>query len=210
RLGPSVSVDDPHTLRERLRENVRRELREAALELFARDGYAATSVDDLARGAGVSRSTFFRYFGSKEALLLREAEESTGLYLQILGGRPAHEDRLEALEESLIEFAELVRTDERRHEAVLASMIIESDASLTASQAALRAHSRRDVARVLAHRGGRSEPDIEDVLGSAVLGQLVELVSDRWTSSDDAVPVRDLIRSQFASLRNLVSGARPS
>ena len=207
RLSPAVSVENPRNLRERLKEGTRKELRDAALVLFARDGYLATSVDDVAREAGVSRSTFFRYFGSKEALLLREAEQSSALYLRVLAERPAHEDRLEALEESLIEFAELMRSDERREEAVVASSIIESDASLSASQAAIRQRSRQDVARVLAQRGDRAEPDIEDALASAILGQLVELVSARWTSTDDASPLRDLIRSQFASLRKLVNGA---
>jgi len=208
RFSPSVSVEAPRNLRERQREGVRQELRAAALGLFARDGYAATSVDDIVREAGVSRSTFFRYFGSKEALLLREAEESTGLYLELLAGRPAPEDRLEALEESLIDFAEQLRSDERREEAVLANAIIESDASLRASQEVLRARYRHGIARVLAERGGRSQPDIEDVLASAILGPLVELMTERWMSSDDAPPARDLIRSQFASLRSLVTHSR--
>jgi AcrR family transcriptional regulator len=207
RFSPSVSVR-PRNLRERQKEGIRQELRAAALELFARDGYAATSVDDIVREASLSRSTFFRYFGSKEALLLREAEESTNRYLEILAGRPAHEDRLKALEESLIEFAEELRSDERREESMLTTAIIESDASLRASQEVLRARYREEVARVLAERGYRPEPDIEDVLASAILSQLIELMTERWTSSDDASPARELIRSQFASLRGLVTRRR--
>ncbi len=44
-------------------------IREAAFELFADGGYDATSVDDIVAAAGVSRSTFFRTFGSKEAVI---------------------------------------------------------------------------------------------------------------------------------------------
>lgn len=40
-----------------------------ALELFAERGYDATSVDDIATAAGLSRSTFFRLYGSKEAVV---------------------------------------------------------------------------------------------------------------------------------------------
>ena len=206
RSGLPVSIEHPRNLRERLKEGVRQELRAAALELFARDGYAATSVDDIARAAGVSRSTFFRYFGSKEALLLREGDESTATYLELLARRPKGEDRIEALEESFIEFVELVRSDERREEAVVMTAIIESEPSLHASQAASRVRYREEIARVLAERGGRSEPDIEDALASAILSQLAEFVTARFTSSDDDSTASDLIRSHFASLRRLVTG----
>lgn len=42
---------------------------EAAFELFATRGYDETSVDDIALAAGVSRSSFFRQFGSKEMVI---------------------------------------------------------------------------------------------------------------------------------------------
>src|ERR1700712_1156422 len=57
----------------------------AAIEGFTRQGYDATSVDDLADAVELSRSTFFRRYGSKEdvvfadhELLLRRVEEFLG------------------------------------------------------------------------------------------------------------------------------------
>lgn len=47
----------------------RERVQDIALDLFARRGYEATSVDDIAAAAGLSRSTFFRLFGSKEAVV---------------------------------------------------------------------------------------------------------------------------------------------
>ena len=44
-------------------------LREAAYALFEQQGYAATTVDQIAARAGVGRSTFFRAFGSKEDVI---------------------------------------------------------------------------------------------------------------------------------------------
>ncbi|NAZ86796.1 TetR family transcriptional regulator [Kineococcus sp. T90] len=43
---------------------------ETAERLLDERGYAAVSVDDLARGAGISRPTFYFYFSSKEEVLL--------------------------------------------------------------------------------------------------------------------------------------------
>ena len=46
----------------------------AALELFAEQGFEATSVEQIARAAGVSRSTFFRQFGGKEDVVFADHE----------------------------------------------------------------------------------------------------------------------------------------
>lgn len=57
----------------------REEIVEAAFSLFAaRGGYDATSVDDIAAGAGISRSTFFRSFGSKEAVVFPDHDTILG------------------------------------------------------------------------------------------------------------------------------------
>lgn len=53
----------------------REEIVDAAFRLFAARGYEATSVDDIASEAGVSRSTFFRSFGSKEAVIFPDHDE---------------------------------------------------------------------------------------------------------------------------------------
>jgi AcrR family transcriptional regulator len=47
----------------------------AAVRLFRESGYEATTVDDIASAAGCSRRTFFRYFGTKEDVLLQETRE---------------------------------------------------------------------------------------------------------------------------------------
>jgi len=46
----------------------------AALELFDRHGFEATSVEQIAKAAGVSRSTFFRQFGGKEDVVFTDHE----------------------------------------------------------------------------------------------------------------------------------------
>lgn len=49
-------------------------LREAAYALFEQQGYAATTVDQIAAEAGVGRTTFFRVFGSKEDVIFPDHE----------------------------------------------------------------------------------------------------------------------------------------
>lgn len=50
-------------------------LRDAAFDLFAEQGYDATSVDQIAERAGVGRSTFFRTYPTKEAVIFPDHED---------------------------------------------------------------------------------------------------------------------------------------
>lgn len=47
-----------------------RELLEAALQVFARNGYRNTTLDEVAEAAGVTKGAIYHYFETKEALLL--------------------------------------------------------------------------------------------------------------------------------------------
>jgi AcrR family transcriptional regulator len=60
-------------LREQRRERNAREIQQAAMSLFAARGYDDVTVEDIAREAGISERTFFRYFASKDHLLVAEA-----------------------------------------------------------------------------------------------------------------------------------------
>ncbi|HUC55933.1 MAG TPA: TetR family transcriptional regulator [Streptosporangiaceae bacterium] len=60
------------SLRERKKARTRAAIREHALRLIREQGYAATTVDQIADAADVSPSTFFRYFPTKEDVVLQD------------------------------------------------------------------------------------------------------------------------------------------
>jgi AcrR family transcriptional regulator len=76
---------------------MRAEVAVVALELFAERGFDSTTVDDIARAAGMSRTSFFRYFPTKEDVVLGHLDELGRLIARTLAERPAEEDPWETL-----------------------------------------------------------------------------------------------------------------
>ena len=77
-------------LREAQREAVRNALLRAGLRLLARQGFAATTVDQIASAAGVAKGTFYNYFASKEELALAALPPLLDrIQAELLGSRDA-------------------------------------------------------------------------------------------------------------------------
>ncbi|MBB6123362.1 TetR/AcrR family transcriptional regulator [Sphingobium subterraneum] len=78
-------------LRERTRRAVQKEITEAANALFLARGYEQTTIEDIASAVGLSQRSVFRYFPSKEELIIGKFEFVAEEMLEIFRTRPAHE-----------------------------------------------------------------------------------------------------------------------
>jgi AcrR family transcriptional regulator len=88
-------------LRERKKQRTRRALADAALRLFTEQGYDATTLEEVADQADVSKSTFFRFFPAKEAAAIEAEAELWSAYLDTLRDRELSGEVLEVLHQSL-------------------------------------------------------------------------------------------------------------
>ncbi|MBB4914586.1 TetR family transcriptional regulator [Streptosporangium saharense] len=84
-------------LRERKKHRTRLALIDAALDLFAEQGYEATTVDQIAAAVDVSPRTFFRYFATKEDVALSLPLDGQEVMLAELAARPPEEPPFTAL-----------------------------------------------------------------------------------------------------------------
>jgi AcrR family transcriptional regulator len=66
-----------------------REISDAALRLFADQGFEATTIAQIAREAGVSQRTLFRYFGTKEDLIGGDEESLAAVLMNTVEHQPA-------------------------------------------------------------------------------------------------------------------------
>ena len=92
--APSRPV--PVGLRERKKEQTRRALEDAALDLFERQGFDRTTVEEIAAACDVSPRTFFRYFATKDQVLFGDDGEFTDM-LTDLEHRPVDEPPLRSV-----------------------------------------------------------------------------------------------------------------
>jgi AcrR family transcriptional regulator len=77
------------SLTSRKQEFVRDSIYDAAIELFVRKGFQETNVEDVARAAGVSRRSFFRYFTTKDHLLGHTMVKLGDVLVAAVGASPA-------------------------------------------------------------------------------------------------------------------------
>lgn len=162
----------------------RADLERLGFELFARRGFDATTVDDIAGGAGVGRRTFFRYFASKNDLVWGDFERQLAGFRRLLNGTPPTVPIMAALRAAVVEFnrfdATVVPWHRQRMELILTVPTLQADATLR------YASWRAIVAEFVARRLGRPVSDVVPRLfGHAVLAAAVTAY-EHWLAREDA------------------------
>ncbi len=71
-MSEAPAAQRPAGLRERKKARTRAAIREHALRLFREQGYSSTTVEQIADAAEISPSTFFRYYPTKEDVVLQD------------------------------------------------------------------------------------------------------------------------------------------
>jgi AcrR family transcriptional regulator len=96
------------------RDAVRAGLAGIAIDLFAQRGFDAVTTDEIARAAGISPRTFFRYYPSKDEIVLELGSRLHDRLLAAFGQRPEHEGTVEALRRAYVATSTVLTEDRER------------------------------------------------------------------------------------------------
>ncbi len=177
-------------LRERKKIQTRQAIRRAAYRLFEEQGYDATPIDQIAEAADVSPSTVFRYFPTKEDIVLTD-EYDTVLEAG-LRARPADEPMVESMRRVTVEaLREIAAAD--RGELVQRIRLIREVPAIRGRTAENTARDAALLSAVLAERTGRRADDLElRVISAAILAALQEAMLN-WVEGGESAELEALI-----------------
>ncbi|GAA4223133.1 AcrR family transcriptional regulator [Streptosporangium album] len=193
----------PEGLRERKKAKTRRTIQEHALRLFAEQGYEATTVEQIAEAAEISPSTFFRYFPTKEDVIVQDDYDP--VLIEVLAAQPAGLAPVAALRATMRAVFEKFPEDEERQ--------ILARTRLQLSHTALRARAVDNMlttidmlAEGIAGRLGRDADDpLSRTTAGAVVGVLLAALF-AWAEADGARRLADVTDEALAFLE---AGLRP-
>lgn len=140
----------------------RTKLLDAAVNVIRAQGYAATSVDDLCRAAGVTKGAFFHHFASKDEMAVAAANHWTATTVPLFETAPYHQPA---------DPAQRVLAYVAFRKAILTGPTIPDFSCL---------------AGTLVQETYDSHPDIRDACGASIVGHAETLVSDIQAALDEA------------------------
>jgi TetR/AcrR family transcriptional regulator, regulator of mycofactocin system len=180
-------VEGPWDRRRRL---VALEIEGIALELFAETGFDAVTVDQVAHAAGISESTFFRYFSTKDEVLFSMPRRVAARICDAVDARPEQETVLEAwravIADRVYDTAEDVRASRQLHR------IIEQSPVVGERIAADPVPAQRNVATVAA-RLHTSETDLRATVLATVIRGAVAAATVAWYADPDGLDLGALM-----------------
>ena len=186
---------------ERRKVAAMREIQDVALELFESDGYTAVTVERVASVAGVSSSSVYRYFGSKEMLILHSE-----LYPRLLdvirglgGGATISGASLARMLRSAIPvMLDLVSAADSEPAIRLRLKFAAAEPDVKAGMTRQTEEMATAIADVLAERTGGdiAAMDLAVAAASATWGFHAAL--EHWAGTADGTPLRDVLEQALA------------
>jgi AcrR family transcriptional regulator len=189
------------SLRERNRSRTKAEIEAAALSLFEQHGYAATTVEQIARSAGLSSATFFRYFGSKEEVLFVNEQEAVDELVALVSARVDRTENLTALAAPVAAFAHTY-LDDSNAQTHRQTRLVMTTRELEARSMRMRLRWEHALAKQLASEHKRDVSGDDMLVANLAIACLTAALW-RWQSPDSADDIGQLVQRMFDRAHSL-------
>jgi AcrR family transcriptional regulator len=195
--------DDAPTvnLRTRIKRSMLEEVRIIAIQLMLDRGFAETSVDDIVNASGISRRSFYRYFGTKEDLILGSTDEQITALVDALATRPPDEDPWIALQRA----AEHLPDARQPIDRTLAFVrLVNGNPDLRARHLTQRAAWRAALAPLIEQRARQSGTPLDPLGATALVAaalSCLDVAVEAWLSMEGNAPLPTLYERAVAAVR---------
>ncbi|TYK46748.1 TetR/AcrR family transcriptional regulator [Actinomadura decatromicini] len=181
-------------LRELKKARTRAAIQREALRLFREQGYESTTVEQVAQAAEVAHTTVFRYFPTKEDLVI--TDETDPVFFESLRAQPPDLPPIQALRAALRDVLGGFSADDLAagHDR---TVLILSVPALRGVAFGSFIDTMRTVTAILAERTGRPSPEIRTLTGAA-FGIMLDLML-RW-ADDPSLDLPEALDEALATL----------
>jgi AcrR family transcriptional regulator len=191
----------PTTLWDRTRRLATEEILETALRLFTEQGYDETTIAQIAREAGVSQRTLFRYFGTKEDLVGGDQDRFGQVLTDAINEQPAEASVWKVLRAGI---AAVQVLHDSREQALQRFRLLHDTASLRAGWLEKRLRFQEDLLPLIKARMGaavgRPDPAARAVI--ATVFACLDAASMTWVADDGKGDLMDLYDECLAAVRD--------
>lgn len=204
---PLPLTDGPQLgLRERKKIKTRTAIRDATYALINEQGYDATTIEQIAERAEVSPSTVFRYFPTKEDIVL--TDEYDPILLEELRARPVDEPWLDSVRYVMKKAIGLGMAEEPEVTRLRSHLLVQVPAVRSRMMESMSVTGRM-LAQAIADRTGLTPDSLEvRVYTMSLVGGLAE-ISQYWAENDFQDDLADLVDRTLDVIEHGLPSKRP-
>lgn len=194
----------PVPIRERTRRLAQTELTAVAQDLFVAQGYDNTTVDQIAAAAGMSKRTFFRYFPSKDDLVIGKYDLFADRMAEALDARPRNEPVWESLRRMFDITLDYVQDEHQRARNDAMDGIVRSTPQLYARYLEKMQRVQELLVGRVAVRLNDDEHDPADPRPAAIVGAAfacMQAARQAWFASDRSEAFGSYLDDAMATLK---------
>ena len=167
------------------------------MTLFLERGFEATTLDDIAAAADISRRSFFHYFASKEDVVFAWHEEITAALIAAVAARPSDESMLAAAENAISAMARQLEPGE----AIAMACLKRDNPALQAHDQVKYERLERAMADALAKHAGHKAEKLQARLVAMIATGAMRIGGELWADEGARERPETLVKRTFAAIR---------
>jgi AcrR family transcriptional regulator len=185
-----------------------REIAATAMRLFGERGFDQVTVDEIAGAVGISSRTFFRYFETKEDLVLQYQRRIHARLVEAFMARPPGEGAVTALRQAYLATSHVEAAD--REQVLATNRFLPQSRTLRVRTHGERIDDRAEVMAELARRLGRGADDADIETIAVAMSAAASAAFQRWLADGGlGDPAQQIARSLDVLMSGLAQFDQP-